>query len=144
MTTAAKIGHGSLFALWNEALSPPAYGTVAEVTQITPYKLSRDAQEATHTESPDGVREFIPGLVDFGEASIEMNFIPGGESDKRIRALFLQKTLARGQVSFPTSPPKLLQLNAICTAYEPAMPLDDKMTASATFKISGKPTFVGE
>ena len=32
------------------------------------------------------------------------------------------------------------QMAAICTEYAPEAPLDDKMTASLTFKVSGKPT----
>lgn len=144
MTTQTTIGHGSLFAIYDDDISPPGYVTVAQVTTVTPFAIARDAVETTHTESPNRAREFIPGLVDYGEATIELNFIPGSAADRRIRALFGSKALARCQVSSPTSPPQLVQLNAVVTAYSPSMPLDDKLTAQATFKISGKPTWVGE
>lgn len=144
MTTKTTIGHGSMFALFDDGISPPAYVDVAEVTNITPYSASQDAVDTTHSASPDRAREFIPGLVDYGEASIEMNFAPGSPSDKRIRSFLGTKKRAKFQVKFPTSPAELLQGEAVLTGYNPSVPLDDKMTAQATWKISGKPTMVGE
>ncbi len=142
MTTNAQIGHGALFKLRDDTVSPPAYVTVAEVTSITPFSIARDAVETTHTESPDGIREFIPGLIDYGDASIELNWIPASTTDARIRGLFETRDLSHAQIVFPTSPAETLQFACLATAYSPAAPLDDKMTASATFKISGKPVFL--
>ncbi len=144
MTTNATIGHGAKFAILDTTLSPPAYVDIAEVTNITPFNIARDAVEATHTQSPDRIREFIPGLVDYGEASIDINFVPGSSSDQRIRALFRSREAAQCQITFPTSPEQVLQFAAIITGYSPEAPLDDKLTATATFKISGRPTWVGE
>lgn len=144
MTTNARIGHGSLFALWSEDVSPAAYVNLAEVTNITPFAIARDAVETTHTESPGRIREFIPGLIDYGDASIEINFVPGSTTDRRIRDLFEVQAAVAAQITFPTSPPKVLQFAALATGYSPEAPLDDKMAASCTFKISGQPTWVGE
>lgn len=144
MTTHADIGHGTLFKLWDDELSPPDYRSVAEVTKITPFAIARESVDVTHTESPDRIREFIPGLVDYGNASIEMNFVPGSDADQRMRALFETRELSRCQLSFPTSPPTLMNFFALATAYEPDAPIEGKMTASATFKISGKPVWPAE
>lgn len=142
MTTQALIGHGSIFSLLDNTLSPPAYVPVAEVTNFgSIFAIARDAVEATHTESTEGIREFIPGLIDYGEVSIELNFVPGSDADARIRALFQTKAAAQGQMSFPTSPAVTMQFTAIATGYTAQAPLDDKLTASATFKISGRPTW---
>jgi len=145
MTTNALIGHGATFQLLDETLSPPAYVTVAEVTNISsPFAISRDSVEVTHTESTDGIREFIPGLVDYGDASIELNWVPKSTTDKRIRDLFRTKALSSAKIVFPTSPASTLTFDCFATAYSPGAPLDDKLTASATFKISGRPVFTGE
>lgn len=144
MATNALIGHGSLFQLLDNTLSPPAYVTLAEVTSITPFAIARDAVDTTHTESPDRIREFIPGLVDYGDASIELNWDPASGTDKRIRDLFATRALSQARIVFPTSPAETLAFACLATAYAPASPLDDKMTASATFKISGKPEFLSE
>jgi len=143
--TDALIGHGALFKLYDADASPAGYVTVAEVTNIAaPFAISRDAVEVTHTESTDGIREFIPGLIDYGEASIELNWVPKSATDTRIRDLFRSKALSQAQIVFPTSPEQTLSFNCFATAYSPAAPLADKLTATATFKISGRPTFAGE
>lgn len=144
MTTNALIGHGSLFKLLDSDLSPPAYVGIAEVSNITPFAIARDAVDVTHTESVEGIREFIPGLIDYGDASIELNFVPGSETDRKIRALFRTRALSAAQIEFPTSPVTVLQFNCLATGYAPTAPTEDKMTATATFKISGRPTWVGE
>ena len=77
MTTNARIGYGTLFQTGNGAV-PEVFTTLAEVTNITPPKMSRDTVDATHEESPGAWREFIAGLKDGGDVSLDLNFIPGG------------------------------------------------------------------
>lgn len=132
MATNAKIGYGSVFAIWDGA----AYDDVAEVTAITWPGYSRDAIDATHMASPDTFREYIPGLMDAGEATIEMNFVPSA-SDVIVAAM-VAATAGRFRITHPGG--VTLVFSAIVTAYQPGIPLDDKMTASATFKVTGKPT----
>ena len=88
MTTLASIGHSNLFQILNTAVSPTAWTTVAEVGNITPPSFARDAQDATHTESTEGWREFIPGLKDGGEISVELNFVPDTDSTALVLAQF--------------------------------------------------------
>lgn len=140
MTTNARIGYGTLFKSGNGA-SPEVFATLAEVTNVTPPGFSRDTHDATHEESPEAWREFIAGLKDGGEISLEMNFIPGGSSSAAMVAeLNLngpQATINR-QIVFPDG--SYFACAAILTAWEPDAPIDDKMTGSATYKVTGKPT----
>lgn len=147
MTTNATIGHRTLF----EINDGSGYVAVGEITSITLPSLSRDAIDATHTESEDGWREFIPGLKDAGEVTIEMNFVPpgsGGESpdsssDVLIRSQFDRDDLTACRITLPgnASPSEVLTFNAIFTGYEVEGPVDDKMTATLTLKVSGKVTY---
>lgn len=141
MTTNAKIGHGSLFEIEDTTQSPVAFVKVAEVLNITPPALARDAIDATHTESTEGWREFIPGLKDGGEVSVEMNFIPGHASLDLILALF-SRDAGNFRITFPDSPATVWTFSAFITGFEPEAPLEDKMTATATFKLTGKPAFI--
>jgi hypothetical protein len=133
MATNAGIGYGSSFGIHNGS----TYVDVAEVTNITWPGYARDAVDATHMTSPDSFREYIAGLMDAGEATIEMNFVPSA-SDVIVAAM------VAGAGNFQIEHPNgvKLQFAAIVTGYDPGIPLDDKMTASATFKVSGKPTLV--
>jgi predicted secreted protein len=141
MATSAKIGYGCLFSL-GDVNSPQAYTPLAEITNISPPTLARDAVDATHSQSPEGWRDFIPGLKDGGEVTVEMNFIPSGDSTDRLIAAFNSDNLLNCKIAFNDSPATEWTFQAICTAFAPEGPVEDKMSASATFKVTGKPTFV--
>lgn len=136
MTTQARIGHGTLFKIGNGA-TPEVFTTVGEVTSITPPGMSRDAIDATHEESPDGWREFIGGLKDGGEVALELNFVPGSATTILLLAE-IEAAPGNKQIVFTTG--EVFSFRALCTNFEPEAPLDDKMVASATYKVSGKPT----
>jgi predicted secreted protein len=138
MSTNARIGHGNLFAIQNQN-SPATYDTLAEVTNITPPGRAKDAVEATHTQSPSRYREYISGLRDGGECSIELNFVPGGTDFDKLDEAYESDELVSCRITFTDL--SVWTFDAVMTGLEPEAPLDDKMVASATFKISGKPTF---
>ena len=140
MTTQARIGHGTLFQIGNEA-SPMVYVSLAEVTSITPPGMARDSVDASHEESPGAWREFIGGMKDGGEVSVEMNFIPGSLSTTRIIDTFSSDEALSCKIIFPDAAATTWTFQAICTGFEPETPMDDKMSASATFKVTGQPTF---
>jgi predicted secreted protein len=142
VTTQARIGFGTVFQIQDTDASPVAYVTVGEVTNISLPALSRDAVDATHTESTGGWREFIPGLKDAGEVSIEMNFVHQSASDTLIRAQFSKDTLTACRILFDTSPEDGVSFNAVVTGYEVAVPIDDKVAATLTLKVSGSVTII--
>lgn len=137
--TQARIGHGSQFYVGSDS-SPITYTAIAEITSITPPSVTRDVIDATHTGSPDQWREHIPGLKDGGEVSIEMNFVPNSDSSNILVAIQLDSFARDFKIVFPDGSTWVFQ--AFCTGFEPDAPFDDKMTATATFKVSGKPDFV--
>ena len=79
---------------------------LAEVTNITPPALARDMVDATHTESPQKWREFIPGLRDAGEVTLELNFLPDGAAITKLLALINCDALSQCRIRFnDPSPP---------------------------------------
>jgi predicted secreted protein len=149
MTTNAKIGFGNLFQILNVGASPDEWVTVAEVKSITPPSFARDAQDATHTESTEGWREFIPGLKDGGEISVELNFVPDSDTTDLILAQFASDDLSQVRILFadgnqagPTPTCSSFTCSGVITGFPIEAPIEDGQTATITFKISGKPTFV--
>lgn len=134
MATNAAIGYGAAFAIYDGVSS---YVAVAEVVNITPPGRTRDAVDATHMASPNKYREYIAGLLDAGEATIEINFVPA-VSD------VINTAMEAGVGTFQITHPNgiRLQFSAVVTNYEPDMPIDGKMVANVTFKVSGKPTLL--
>jgi len=133
MPTSAAIGYNTIFSIYNGS----AYVAVSEVTSITWPGYARDAIDATTMSSEDRHREFIAGLIDAGEVTIEMNYVPS-HADVVLAALLSSTT---GAYKITANSGVNVTFNAIVTAYAPQAPVDDKMTASATFKITGKPVY---
>lgn len=127
----AAIGHGSAFAISTDGGS--TWTTIAELTSITPPAATVDTIDVTHMSSPNATREFIAGLNDPGEASLELNFLPGSNGDALLRSVL--GTQVKCKNTWPNG--VTWTFDGILTTYAPTAPLDDKMTASATFKVTG-------
>lgn len=137
----AMIGYGSVFQIVSEN-SPDLYVALAEVTNITPPNFTLDQIDVSHMQSPGKVREFIPGLIDPGECSFEMNFVPSSTSDDRLLEL-LALPVGTNQnrscrISYPNGVTDTFLASLV--GYERTMPTDDKMSATVTFKVSGSIT----
>ena len=137
MTTGAKIGYGSEFAISDDQTTTGIFTAVAGITAITPPGYSRDAIDVSDMDSPDQFREYIAGMMDAGEVGLELNFVAVA-ADKFIAAM----TAGEGgfRITIPGAAPVLWTFLGIVTNYQPSDPFDDKMTASVTIKINGKPT----
>jgi len=139
MAADAELGFGSKFQT-GDGLSPETFSNMAFVTSISGPGLARDSIDASHMLSPDEWRQFIAGLKDGGEISLELNFRPGGSA---ITVLLAELNLPSAEatksrrVLFPDT--SYFEFEAYLTGVEPEDPFDDKMTASATFKLSGRP-----
>jgi predicted secreted protein len=134
----ALLGYGSVFEIVSDS-SPDLFVAMLEVKSITPPSAKVDQVEVTHMQSPGRYREFISGLIDSGETSFDMNFIPGNTSDQRIFELLNLPTGAirrrACRLSFPNG--RTWAFDAEVTGYEPDVPFDDAMTSTVTMKVSG-------
>jgi len=131
--TQASIGYGSFFHISRD--NEATWIELAEVFDITPPNDTVDEVDATHMQSPNRTREFIPGLIDPGEASFEMNFIPGSASDLLIGEIKTAGERVRCRVTFPNG--VTWKFSGWVSGYEPAVPTDDKMTATVTWRVTG-------
>jgi predicted secreted protein len=143
--TEARIAYGTLLQFGNGA-SPETFTSLAEVNNITGPGMSRELPDATHMESPGGWREFIGGLKDAGEITVECNHLPNNvtqDASTGILSFFASGATKNWQMVFPTSPPITWGFEAVISAFEPDFPIDDKMMLSITLKVSGQPAFLG-
>lgn len=134
MPTTAAIGHSSQFARGNGG-TPEVFTALAQVTSISPPSLSRDTIDASHMQSPQRYREFVSGMRDGGEVSIELDFERGSTTDVQLLADFNSDAARNYRIVFPSG--QAWTFNAFLTGYEVSVPMDDKMTATATFKVNG-------
>lgn len=131
--TEALIGYGSLIEISQDNGATWVNG--GEVNDITPPTNTVDLVEATHMQSPNGDKEFILGLNDPGECSFTLNFVPGSTADVMYQAVKAARDRVKVRITFPNA--VKWTFSGLLTAYQPAIPTADKMTATVTFKVSG-------
>ncbi|MFW3459708.1 phage tail tube protein [Streptomyces microflavus] len=119
-----------------DGAGPEVFTAIANVTDITPPAIERETLDVTTHGSPDQWREHIGGLKDGGEVSIDINY------DPREHDVLVDDLDDPNPRSYKVVWPGTLgdwAFKAILKGFEPEAPHDDKLAASLTFKVSGKP-----
>lgn len=135
--TDAAIGYGATFSLHNGT----SLVELEEVFSITPPNPQSAQVEATHYKSSGRTREYITGLIDLGEGTIEMNYVPGSPSDVLLRAAVAAGNARDYKIVIPDSPSNWQAIGkCIVTGYERSLPVDDRMTVTVTVRFTGAAT----
>lgn len=134
----AAIGYGLTF----EVETAPGSGTYFELVQVftaQPPVAEVDQVETTHFKSPNRSREYIPALSDRGAASAQMNFVPNSATDVFLEAMRADATTRAIRITYETG--VTVTFSGFITSYSAdPVPVDDRMTATANFKVSGNVT----
>jgi len=134
--TSALIGWSTQFWL-DDALG--ALTELAEIFAVTPPNPQVDDVEATHFKSPNRYREYITGLIEYGEGTFEMNYVPGSATDILIRAAITDGVARSYKIAIPDGDVGLWEITGECIVkgYERSIPIDDRMTATMTIRFTG-------
>ena len=111
---------------------------LADITNLSGPGLSRETLDVTSHGSPNGWMEFLGGLKDPGEVSVDINYQP--DLHDVLVDDFDDVEPRNYQIVFPDAAATTWTFGAIITGFEPESPYDDKAAASLTFKVTGKPT----
>src|SRR5690625_5864085 len=84
----------------------------------------------TNMQSPNRRREFIGGLIEGGEITVELNFAPNDSTHQLLVAEQTAGTPSEHKVTFPDG--VTLTVEAIVTSVSWNAPVDDKMSLSFT------------
>jgi predicted secreted protein len=128
MATAAIAGVGTIFKRASSA--------IAEVNSIAGPTFSRNTIDATSLDSAGGYKEFIAGMRDAGEVTLNMNFAFAGWA--AMKADFESNATKEYSIVLPDTTATTLTFDGLVTA----MPFgtitpDDKISVDVTIKISG-------
>lgn len=139
-----KIGWDSEFWLGNSE-TPSVLTQIAEVISIVPPNPQTDAIEATHFKSPNRAREYISGLIEYGEITVGINYIAGSPSDVILTGAQASGASRAAKIVIPTSTASApngwaFTFDAIVTGYEKDIPIDDRQTATITLRVAGAVT----
>lgn len=139
----AKNAFGTILKMGDGAVSE-SFTAIAEVTDIQGPSFSKEAIEVTNHGSTDGWREYISGLKDGGEITLSLNWLPGAvthDESTGIMSKLYGDDVDNYQLLLPDDDETQINFAAVCTAFEGSEPIDNKLAADVTLKISGKPTF---
>lgn len=140
MSTNASIGHGSAFQRSSDGTSGGSFSAVAELLAVNGPGLARDVIDVTDMDSTEKWREFVAGLKDGGEVTVDVNFDPNSSHVTDWLADLNTDTPGYYKIVFPDTTE--WGFAALMTGFEPADPHDEKMTATVTYKLTGKPAFI--
>ncbi len=125
----ANIGHGT-------TLSGATTGTIAQIVSMKLPDQKADDIDITTMESVGKWREFMAGLKDAGALTLQLLY---EKANYNIVLGALGGAAEVWTITFPDGS------SFACSGYINANggddPLDDKITQSVTFKLSGEPTF---
>jgi predicted secreted protein len=113
---------------------------VAEVTRISGVGINRETIEVTHLTSDNEWKEFIFGLKEGQDITIDYNFLPTNSTHKAIITDIIAGTSATYTVTLAdnsTFAMTLLPFNFTLAD----LVASDKKAASAQFKVSGAVTY---
>lgn len=138
----AIAAYGTLLKRGNGA-GPEVFSTIAEVKSISGPNMSSDVIDVTtHSSAAAGAwREKIASLIDPGELSFDINFIPAAQGHIDLRTDFVNRTKRNFQLQFPDAGPTIWSIEGIVTSFEIEAPTDDVLSASITITITKAPTF---
>ncbi len=116
---------------------------VAELTSISGPAVSMETIDVSSHDSlddEDGYRTFVASLIDGGEVSMEGNLTTPAAGNVIMDAMEL-RTERDIVVTFPAAAASVntWSFKGIVTAFETDAPHDDKLSFSASIKVTGKP-----
>lgn len=107
---------------------------VADVTSIDVLDIKVDTTDASSHGSPDQWREFIGGMKDAGELSMDINFDPAlhGTIVDNIGGSPIPH-----KITLPDAGDAEVEFDAIISGFQAKAPFDDKLSGTVTIKVSG-------
>ena len=129
---AAVKGIGTIFKITTTA--------IGNLTSIGGLEISADTIETTALDSAGGYREYIGGLKDGGEVSVEGNLDSEvAKNQVKLYDAFETGAITDFTIEFPNG--AKWTFKGIITGFGTNTDLEDLIVFSATIKVTGKPTF---
>lgn len=129
---------GTLLKLGSTNTTAATFATIAEVGDIDGPSDSVDTIEVTNHSSASARKEFISGLIDSGEISFPINFLPDNPTHDATTGLQKAKNdraMRKYQMVFPDA--TQAEFSALVTKFSMKAPVSGKLSADVTLKISG-------
>jgi predicted secreted protein len=137
--TDAISSFGTLLKMGNGAVSE-TFTTVGEVLDIDGPDLSLDTEDVTSHDSANGWSEHIGTILNGGEVSFSLNFVPTDpthDASTGLQADMIARTLRHFQIVLPDAGTTTYAFSALVTGFKATEPVKGKLGADVKLKISG-------
>jgi predicted secreted protein len=125
-----------------ETIDGEDYVAIANITSLGGPSITREQLDVTAHDSPEQWEEIIFGIKRTGEVSADLNYDP--PIHDLLMTDFDTSEPRNYRIIWPDPEETTWHFKAGLVSFEPDAPHDDKLTASASFKISGKPDFLND
>ena len=132
----ALIGHGTGFFL---GLTEATLIEIEEVTKVPFAEETADDVEKTHYKSPNRRKEYGGGMIEPGEDTLELNYIPGSPTDARLREAHQSGKPYLYETYLPAPGDKWWKISGylIVKSRGRNVPIGDRMTQSVGVRFTG-------
>lgn len=134
--TAAKTGWGGEFHL------DSAGDVLTELVEVVSFTLPNgetETVEATHLKSPNRRREFVSGMIDDGDLTVVINYVPGSATDVLVKAALDDGDTRDWMAVVPRETANWeVTGDGVVTGYDRGtVEVDGVMRATITIKVTG-------
>lgn len=117
------------------------FTSVANITDLTPPAITKDVIETT-SHGDSGIKQFVGGLVDFGELSVTVNYDNDDSTQATLRTLALTANEASAsqfyfKIVYADSGATIESFRGTVTGFSQEAPIDGVQTATITIKVNG-------
>jgi len=136
MPTLANIGRWKFYL--GSTASPVVYTAIEEVFNITGLGQTNNLVDVTNFDSDEGTMEYIGGLSDGQEVTVECNYVPGATQQAAMIAAVKTKVNRACRASYiGSSPEERFTFVGVPLSWNVTPSTSERNTLSFTVKISG-------
>lgn len=123
--------------------SPQVLTAIEEVRSVSGVGQVNSLVDATNFDSPANSREYIAGLADGSEITVECNYVPGATMQVAAMTAVEAGATRKARLTYTAaSPEKRFSFDVVCLGYEVAPSPTEVNAITFTFKITGAITRV--
>lgn len=141
MASNARFGYGTLVKMGDGGV-PETFTAIAELRGEIAFDgmESEEIDVTTHNNAINGrFREKLPGLIDPGNLTFEVNYVAVDATHLAVRAAWLAQTKKNFQILSPQN--DLVTVAGYIMSMPIKYPTDDSINASIKIMLTGVPTF---
>lgn len=137
MTEDASIGWNAQFQR-GDGQNTEEFAHTGEIKNVVMPKRSADSLDVTHSRSPGAFREYIKGLFQLEEFSLEIHFAPQSTTYAAYKADFEANGSRNYRVVSPDG--SYVQFAALVVGLDPDLSTADAMILTVDFRPTGAPS----